>query len=309
MPLQPTEGDPSGQATGDALPARRTTAPGLPSRQASSHTLRPSGRHRRAVPASLPQAAPALVVAVPGTDSDNLSGVAAELATVLSVDNPAVDVRTARIDSTGLSDPAGLRAVLDDAAARRPAGAPCAVVVPLIAAPHPQILGRIREAIAASGVNATTGEFVNANPLLAEALHIRLAEAGLARADRVRLFSIVTAADGIIVATVGGADAIQSASITSLLLAARLALPVLTASLDSAPTVEDAAMRLKEIGATRVAVAPCFIGPEFSPSSLSDLVVGAECAAPLGAHGNIAKLIAAAYGNAIAQMEIPGEQA
>jgi sirohydrochlorin ferrochelatase len=233
--------------------------------------------------------------------------VANEVATVLAIDNPAIDVRTAWIDG-GRADPSSLRAVLDDAAARRPAGAPCAVVVPLIAAPHPAVHRKIREAISASEVNATVGEFVNANPLLAEALHIRLAEARLSRADRVRLFSIVTAADGIIVATTGGAEAIQSASITSVLLAARLALPVLTASLDGSPSVADAAMRLKEMGATRVAIAPCLIGPELAPGSLDELTVGAECAAPLGAHGNIAKLVAGAYGQAISQLEIPGEQ-
>jgi hypothetical protein len=255
----------------------------------------------------LPQGAPALVLAVPGPGSDHTSTVANELATVLSIDNPAVDVRTAWIDA-GRADPASLRAVLADAAAQRFAGAPSAVVVPLIAAPHPGILRKIREAITASEVNATIGEFVNSNPLIAEALHIRLAEAGLARADRVRLFSIVTAADGIIVVTAGGAEAVQAASISSLLLSARLALPVLTASLDGSPSAADAALRMKEMGATRVAIAPCLIGPELPADVLDDLAVAAECSAPLGAHGNIAKLVAMAYGQAISQLEIPGDQ-
>jgi sirohydrochlorin ferrochelatase len=279
----------------------------LPARQGgTSHTLRPTGRHRRAVPASLPQGAPALVLAIPGADTARSSSTVSEIGTILSIDNPAIDVRTAWIDG-GRADPSSLRAVLDDAAARRPAGAPCAVVVPLLAAPHPVISRRIREAISASGVNATVGEFVNSNPLLAEALHIRLAESGLSRADRVRMFSIVTAADGIIVVTTGGPEAVQSASITAVLLAARLALPVLTASLDGSPSVEDATVRLKEMGATRIAISPCIIGPELA-ASLDDLGINAECAQPIGTHGNIAKLVAAAYGYAISQMEIPGEQ-
>jgi hypothetical protein len=296
----------------NGLPARRgavaPSAPNneLPARQGSSHTLRPSGRHRRAVPASLPQGAPALVLAIPGADTEQAASLVSELGTILSIDNSAIDVRTAWIDG-GRADPSSLRGVLNDAAARRPAGAPCAVVVPLLAAPHPAVSRRIREAIQASGVNATVGEFVNSNPLLAEALHIRLAEAGLSRADRVRMFSIVTAADGIIVATTGGPEAVQAASITSVLLAARLALPVLTASLDGPPSVEDAIIRLKEIGATRIAVSPCIIGPELT-ASMDDLGVMAECAKPIGTHGNIAKLVAAAYGYAISQMEIPGEQ-
>jgi hypothetical protein len=68
-------------------------------------------------------------------------------------------------------------------------------------------------------------------------------------------------------------------------------------------------MRLKEMGAGRIAVVPCVIGPEFSAPDLGDLTGGVECAAPLGSHSNIAKLIAMAYGDAIQRMEIPGEQA
>jgi hypothetical protein len=248
------------------------------------------------------------VLAVPGPATSLTEGPVADIATVLRVDNPAVDVRAARLGS-GDGDPEGLGSVLASAAAQRPEGTPSAVVIPLIAAPHPVVSNQVRETVGASGVNAVVMGFINSNALIAEALHIRLAEAGLARADRVRLFSIVTAADGIIIATVGGSEAVQSAGITSLLLAARLALPVLTASLDGAPTVEDAMMRLKEIGSTRIAVAPCVIGPEISAQDLGDSAAGAECAAPLGAHGNIAKLIAVAYGEAIQQMEIPGEPA
>jgi hypothetical protein len=139
------------------------------------------------------------VLAVPGSDTDLASGPVSELAAVLRVDNPAVDVRAARIDGGGRSDPSDIRAVLDDAAARRPAGAPCAVVIPLLATPNPPVTRRLREVVAASGVNAVISGFVNSNALIAEVLHIRLAEAGLARADRVRLFSIVTAADGILI--------------------------------------------------------------------------------------------------------------
>ena len=269
---------------------------------------RPSGRHRRPVPASLPQSAPALVIAVPGSDVDLTAGPVGELAAVLRVDNPAVDVRAARIDGGGRSDPSDLRAILDDAAARRPAGAPCAVVIPLIATPNPPVTRRLREAIAASGVNAVVTGFINSNAMIAEVLHIRLAEAGLARADRVRLFSIVTAADGILIATVGGPDSAAAANVTSVLLAARLALPVITASLDSPPSLQEGVMRLKEMGVNRLAIAPCIIGPEASRSDLDAMTVGAECAAPLGAHSNIAKLAAMAYGQAISQMEIPGDE-
>src|SRR6202035_2537989 len=201
--------------------------------------LRSSGRHRRAVPASLPQTAPALVLAVPGAGTDLTSGPAGELTAILRVDNPAVEVRAARIDGGGPGDPSDLRTVLADVAPRRPEGTPCAVVIPLIATVNPPVIRRLREAVAASGTNAIISGFINSNAMIAEGLHIRLAEAGLARADRVRLFSIVTAADGVLIATVGGPDAAGAANVTSVLLAARLALPVITASADSAPSVQE----------------------------------------------------------------------
>jgi len=260
------------------------------------------------MPASLPEGAPALVLAVPNVGDDGLTGPTADIATVLRVDNPALDVRTARIDHGGRGDPSGIRAVLADAAARRPAGAPSAVVVPQLVAPHPATIRALREAIAASGANARIGEVFNTNALLAEALHHRLADAGLARADRVRMFSITTSADGIILATVGGEEAVSTAGVTAFLLAARLALPVMAASLDAKPTVEEAAAKLEGMGVTRIALAPCLIGPEADPVTLEEAAatVGAKCSAPLGAHGNVVKLISLAYGQVLSQLETPG---
>jgi sirohydrochlorin ferrochelatase len=260
------------------------------------------------MPASLPEGAPALVLAVPNVSEDGLSGATAEIATVLRIDNPALDVRVARIDHGGRGDPTGIRAVLADAAARRPAGAPSAVVVPLLMAPHPGTVRALREAIAASGANASIGEVFNTNALLAEALHHRLADAGLARADRVRMFSITTSADGIILVTVGGEEAVGTASVTAFLLSARLALPVLAASLDAKPTVEEAAAQLDAMGVNRIALAPCVIGPEADPVSIADAAaaVGAKCCAPLGAHANVIKLISLAYGQVLGQLETPG---
>ena len=264
------------------------------------------GRHRRAVPASLPQTAPALVLAVPGQNTDLTAGAAGELTAVLRVDNPAVEVRAARIDGGGPSDPSDLQAVLADVATRRPDEIPCAVVIPLIATVNPPVIMRLRESVAATGLNVIISGFINSNAMIAEALHIRLAESGLARADRVRLFSIVTAADGVLIATVGGPNGAASANVTSVLLAARLALPVITASMDSAPSVAEGAMRLKEMGVNRLAIAPCFIGPEANRADLDHLLaVGAGCAAPVGAHSNIAKLAALTYGQAISSLDLP----
>jgi sirohydrochlorin ferrochelatase len=260
------------------------------------------------MPASLPEGTPALVLAVPNLSDDSLGGATADIARVLRVDNPALDVRIARIGHGGRGDPTGIRAVLADAAARRPAGAPSAVVVPQLVTPHPGTFRALREAIAASGANASIGEVYNTNALLAEALHHRLADAGLARADRVRMFSITTSADGIILATVGGEEAVGTASVTAFLLAARLALPVLAASLDGKPTIEAAAAQLEAMGVNRIALAPCLIGPEADPAAISDaaVAVGAKCCAPLGAHGNVIKLFSQAFGRVLSQLETPG---
>jgi len=259
------------------------------------------------VPASLPEGAPALILAVPSVNGDGLTGPTADIATVLRLDNPALDVRTARINHGGRGDPDGIRAVLADAAARRPAGAPSAVIVPQLVTPHPESFHALREAIAVTGVNAHIGEVFNTNALLAEALHHRLADAGLARADRVRMFSITTSADGIILATVGGEEAVGTASVTAVLLAARLALPVLAASLDAKPSVEEAAIRLDEMGVSRIALAPCLIGPEADPAAIESAAtaIGAKCAAPLGSHGNVIKLISMAYGQVLSHLEPP----
>ena len=234
---------------GADIPPRGADRAAFPVRQPTRLPPRPGGgRHRRAVPASLPQSAPALVLGVPGRDVDLSAGPVGELAAVLRVDNPAVEVRAARIDGGGVDNPSDLRSVLADAAARRPDGGPtpCAVVIPLIATVNPPVIRRLREAVAAM------------------------------------------------------------ANVTSVLLAARLALPVITASVDSAPSIHEGAMRLKEMGVNRLAVAPCFIGPEATRRDLDALhALGADCAKPIGAHGNIAKLAALTYGQAISQLDLP----
>jgi hypothetical protein len=278
----------------------------FPVRQPHARLVQPGGRHRRPVPASLPDGAPALILAVPGA-GDNAGGASADIAAVLRVDNPALDVRTARVDHGAPGDPAGIQAVLADVAAERPPGMPSAVIVPQLVTPHPVAYRALHEVIAATGVNAHIGEVFNTNALLAEALHHRLADAGLARADRVRMFSITTSADGIILLTVGGEEAVSTASVTAVLLAARLALPVLAASLDSSPTVMDAAARLEAMGVSRIALAPCLVGPEADQAAIEEAAaaVGGKCAAPLGAHGNVVKLFSLAYGQVLSQLEAP----
>lgn len=234
------------------------------------------------MPSSLPPDAPVLVLAVPGSTS----GVAAEIAAVVRVDNPQIEVRLTTVTDLADSLPTGREAI----------------VVPLLTWDDPLVLADIGKAVAAVGSHAVVTEALGPHPLLAEALHIRLAERGLARADRVRLLNVSSPVDAIILGTVGGERAVHAVQATAVLLASRLTLPVVAASLDSDPGVPIAAERLRAAGAERLAIAPCLIGHE-APASIVEqaaTAVRAGHAEPLGAHSAVAELVARAYGSQLA---------
>ena len=65
------------------------------------------------------------------------------------------------------------------------------------------------------------------------------------------------------------------------------------------------------MGVTRIALAPCVIGPEADPAALEEAAatIGAKCSAPLGAHGNVVKLISLAYGQVLGHLGQPGPDA
>ena len=190
--------------------------------------------------------------------------------------------------------------------ARAGGAGPAAVVVPLLTGPNEDAYEHIRAAVAAGGATAVVTEPLGPHPLLAEAMHVRLAESGLARADRIRQFSIGATVDGVVVATMGGAAAVQEAEITAVLLAARLAVPVIAASLDGRPSVAEAAARLREAGAARLALAPHLIGPEGDHELVTAAAaqVDAGCAAPLGAHEGIVRLVNLRYEVALEQYAV-----
>ncbi|WP_327046532.1 hypothetical protein OG320_01100 [Microbispora sp. NBC_01189] len=271
--------------------------PKLPTRERSS---RPgTGRHRRPLPADLPADAPALVLAVPGRAGDPAgqgADVAAEVASIVRIDNPQLDLRIVSLADGGTD----LTKEFADIAAKRPAGGPAAVVVPLVTGPHPRVRRAVRDAVTQSGAAVRITEPLGPHPLLAEALHVRLSEAGLARADRMRLFNVSSPVDGIIVATAGGDEAARGADATAVLLAARLTLPVVPAALDGVPTVRDAAERLRKIGANRLAMVPYVIGPEADRERITTVAeeIGAGCAEPLGAHESVARMVCVRYGAA-----------
>ncbi|WP_107441439.1 sirohydrochlorin chelatase [Streptomyces jeddahensis] len=287
-------------------------ASGLPVRMPRP---RQPGRHRRPEPVAAPEGAPALVLAVPGTPSTATRSLAEEVVSIARSELPGLDARIGYVDGDDAEYPR-LQSVLAHAAQERTAryeqavaaGAdvaapegPVAVVVPLLAGPDSALLRSIRQAVMDSRAAAELTDVLGPHPLLAEALHVRLSEAGLARADRARLFTVATAADGIILASVGGTEAVQAAGITGMLLAARLAVPVMAAALDEEGSIAATAEQLRSSGSAQLALAPYLIGPEIEPELLEAAAKEAGCPAAeaLGAYPAIGKLVLSKYTTAL----------
>ncbi|MEU9137915.1 hypothetical protein AB0D33_18470 [Streptomyces sp. NPDC048404] len=286
-------------------------ASGLPVRMPRP---RQAGRHRRPEPLAAPEGAPALVLAVPGTPSAATRSLAEEVVSIARSELPGLDARIGYLD--GDNEFPTLQSVLAHAAEERTArfeqaraagsdvsapDGPVGIVVPLLAGPDGALLRRIRQAVMESRVAAELTDVLGPHPLLAEALHVRLSEAGLARADRARLFTVATAADGIVLATVGGEDAVQAAGITGMLLAARLAVPVMAAALDEEGSIAAIAEQLRGSGSQQLALAPYLIGPELDAGLLDAAAKEAGCSAAeaLGPYPAIGKLALSQYTSAL----------
>ncbi|MCM3262674.1 MULTISPECIES: sirohydrochlorin chelatase [Streptomyces] len=287
-------------------------ASGLPVRMPRP---RQPGRHRRPEPLAAPEGAPALVLAVPGTTGTATRSLAEEVVSIARSELPGLDARIGYVDGDGPEFPS-VQSVLSRAAddrtaryeqalaagveAKEPEG-PVAIVVPLLAGPDSALLRRIRQAVMDSRVAAELTDVLGPHPLLAEALHVRLSEAGLARADRARLFTVTTAADGIILASTGGEEAVQAAGITGMLLAARLAVPVMSAALDQEGSIATVAEQLRSSGSHQLALAPYLIGPEIEAEVIERAAKEADCPAAeaLGAYPAIGKLALAKYTTAL----------
>lgn len=272
---------PDSQAS-EALPSRRRRAPR-------------GGRHRGDESFLLPPGSPTLVLAVPGHARQAGTEIAAELARLVEIEHTGQPAYVGHLDG----DEASLHGLLG--ALRQEQDEVAAIVVPLSTGPDPALDRAVHAAVANSRVRAVVAEPLGPHPLIAEALHDRLADAGLARADRIRLMTMVTAASGVIVATPGDATAVRQAEVTGVLLASRLAAPVFTASLNDEASVKAAAEQLRAAGAASIAVAPHLIGsePEAALIAPAAATVGAAYSAPLGAHPALARVAALRYVEAL----------
>ncbi|MFC3999697.1 sirohydrochlorin chelatase [Nocardiopsis sediminis] len=261
---------------------------------------RRSGRHRNPLSFDSYVGTPALVLAVPGAYEDASAGagegIGRQMADLVRSYRPEVTIRFGYTEG----DRHPLAEALTDL---RPLdGHPLrGVVVPLITAPHAATGAAIRAAIEATGADVRITEALGPHPMLAEVLHLRLAEAGFVRADRMRLISVVAPStsmtDGVIVGAVGGPDAVSAAGVTAVLLAARLGITVLPADLDDDASVAEIAGQLRDAGCVRPVIAPSVVGPEFTPDRLAELAQrhGARPSGALGAGSTLAKITALRY--------------
>jgi len=272
--------------SGSALPARTTR-------------YRRRGRHSSPHQLSLPSDSPALVIAVPGSARPESEDTAIRVADQAAASCHGAEVRIGFLR--------GGEGSLEEALSDLPShnGLPAGVVVPLLSFPYPEVDRAIAAAVAAAEAPFVIADHLGPHPLLAEALHGRLADAGMARAARVGRISIGTAADGVIVGTVGDDEAVQAAEVVAVLLASRLATPIAAASLTDPGSIKDAAARLRQ-AVPRVALAPCMVGPELTSGTLEAIsaLTSIDSAPPLGSHPAVGQLVAIRYGAALADPKV-----
>jgi hypothetical protein len=279
------------------------TSGGLPRRTARAKAR---GRHRSPDRLSVPDTAPVLVLAVPGAGHDDSGQVVVGISDEARELCPGIGIRAGYLGGgrPGLGRmlaslggaPAAEGNGRADAAIRR-----VAVVIPLTFGPDPDIDKALATATAESAIPAIVTGHLDQHPVLAGALHDRLAEAGLVRARRVSGLSISDTASGVLVALAGGQAAQQAGGAVAVLLAARLGIPVMPFWLGDPASLDSALATLREAGAARLMIAPCVIGPEVARGAIAAVAdaYGAPCAAPVGAHPAVGRLVAMRYGAAL----------
>lgn len=252
--------------------------------------------------------APALVIAIPGQGDEYVAELADHIAEAAAESCPGVDIRIGYLGGAqdSLASALAWEATRGRMSANGGATSPQAVVVPLLAGPHPAFDLQIATTLSKSPAPAMLAAHLGPHPLLAGALHDRLSEVGLARASRARGLNIAAGSNGVLVIADRGPQAINDAGVTAVLLAGRLAVPVVPASLGDSSSIAAALDRLREAGAGHPAISPCLIGPETNPKELTQLsgAIDAPCAAPLGTHPAVAQLVAVRYGEALARISV-----
>ncbi|MGW2020408.1 sirohydrochlorin chelatase [Streptomyces sp. NPDC001927] len=267
--------------------------------------------HVRPYGAARPTPRPTLVAVGHGSRDPRAATTLAELADRVRELRPGLDVRLTHIEL----NPPLLPEVLADLAAPptadaapvsaddpartgdAAAGAPRAVLVPLLFGPGYHVKHDLPAAVAAQpGGRVRIAAPLGAHPLLVEALVDRLAEAGWTSADS------ASRATGIVLAAAGSRDPEGLAAVRRIAAALSERLggtPVVPAYASAAaPTVPDAVRALAARGRHRVAVASCFTAPgRFASGAAAHAPLIA--APPLGDHPALARLILHRYDQAL----------
>jgi hypothetical protein len=261
-----------------------------------------AGRHRSPHRLSVASDAPALVLAVPGTAAGEYVSAVEEIAGVVETSCPGVEIRVGFLGG----DAYRLEDCLNFGSEPTEDSPLDGVIVPLLAGPHPTIDAALARIVDAASGQVMIGAPLGPHPLIAEALHARLAEAGLARESRSRGLSISTSTYGVLVLADRGDEAVNAAGVAAVLLASRLAMPAAPASIDDLDSIQSALGRLREAGAARPVIAPCLIGPETPQRDLDSVsnAIGAPMSAPLGAHAAVGQLVAIRYGAALTRLSM-----
>ncbi|MFI7410266.1 sirohydrochlorin chelatase [Streptomyces sp. NPDC049627] len=226
---------------------------------------------------------PALVVVAHGSrDPRALSTVRALLGKVREL-RPTLPVHLGHIE---LNEP-----LLPDTLASL--GAREAILVPLLLSRGYHIKRDIPEMAAESEVRARVAGALGPHPLLVDALHARLVEAGW----RTRMDDSTRRSSAVVLAAAGSRDPESKVDTarTAQLLADRLGVPVVPAyATTAAPTVPDALRELAARGRTRVAVASYFTAPGRFATECAQAAPWIA-SAPLGTHPAMASLLLHRY--------------
>ncbi|MFB7663886.1 sirohydrochlorin chelatase [Kitasatospora sp. NPDC056138] len=225
---------------------------------------------------------PVLVLVAHGSRDPAALAELRRLARLVRAARPGLDVR---LGCLGSSEPL-LAQVLEQLSGP-------AVLVPLLLGRGYHVKVDVPAALAAAPqVDGVVTGALGPDPVLAEVLHDRLAEAGWRAGGGA----------AVVLATAGSRDpdAAADAERQARLLAARLGVPVRPAGLTCGSGVAGAVAALTAEGHQRVAVASYFTAPgDFA--RLACATPGAWLAAePLGAHPALARLILARYASALA---------
>jgi len=256
----------------------------------------------------VPSAAPALVLAVPAAESTASAEIVSGIASVAAGLCPGAAI-CAGYAGEG---PMGLASVLASVLRSRgeqpaPDGEEsvasryAAVVIPLALTPDQARDAYLASIVAQAGPSVTLTPYLSPHPVLGGALHDRLAEDGLVRPRRISGLSLVTLSVGVIVAAPGGEPVRQTVEAASIMLAARLGMPVAPACLDNPASIDSAVATLRQAGASELAIAPYAIGSEISPQELDAVsaATGARCGPLVGAHPAVGQLVTMRYGAAL----------